>query len=893
MSFEEGVHDDRSAIINEWLESLDAVIDEHGRDWAESLVEAISNKAKSREIDLPPSISTSYRNTIPVSDEPQYPGDLELEARIRAFTRWNAAAMIVRVNQKNEGIGGHLSTFASTATLYDVGWNHFFHGKDGELRDFVYFQPHASPGIYARAYLEGRLDEDRLDGFRRELSTNGLPALPHPKLMPDFWEFPTGSMGIGPINAIYQARFNRYLHNRGLADTDGSHVWMFMGDGEADEPESIGALSVAGRERLDNLTFVVNCNLQRLDGPVRGNGKIIQELESVFLGAGWNVIKVLWGSAWDDLFARDHEGLLQSKLNAMTDGEYQKFSVESGEYIRKTFFEPDPRLAKLVEHLSDAELEYLPRGGHDSKKVHAAYKQALEHKGQPTVILAQTVKGWALGPEIEARNATHQIKKMNREQLRGLRDRLRLQDFITDKALEADVPPYFRPAQNSPEHEYLMRRRQELGGFVPSRTVNPKPFELPSQDAFAEFANGSNGRPVSTTMAFVGLLRNLLRDKQVGAHIVPIVPDEARTFGMDSLFSEVKIYAPFGQLYEPVDAHLMLSYLESAQGQILEEGITEAGALGSFTAASTSHITQGVYTIPFFVFYSMFGFQRVGDLIWAVGDSGGKGFLLGATAGRTTLNGEGLQHQDGHSPLLASTVPNLRVYDPAFAYETAVIIKDGIETMYGANPQDCFYYLTIYNENYAMPQMPGPVTDGIVRGIYQYSQSSNPDCSRRANILFSGPASQAALKAQQLLAEHHDVDATTFSVTSYKALREEALDVDRWNMLHPQSPSRVPYVTSALKSHDGPFVAVTDYMKSVPDQIARWIPGHYEILGTDGYGRSDTRPALRHYFEVDAGYIVVAVLRSLVLTGEAKNEEVIDAIEMYGIDPEAPNPASF
>ena len=874
----------------EWLDSFDAVIDAHGKGRGRFLLVKLLERARALQVGFPATVSTPYLNTIPAEKEPWFPGDEHIERRIRAYIRWNAAVMVTRANMRSEGIGGHLATFASSASLIEVGFNHFFHGKDdGTYGDQVFFQGHAAPGIYARAYLEGRITEDQLNNFRHELGGGGLSSYPHPRLMPDFWEFPTVSMGLGPLNAIYQARFNRYLHNRQIADTSRAKVWCFMGDGESDEPESLGALSLGSREQLDNLIFVVNCNLQRLDGPVRGNGKIIQELEAVFRGAGWNCIKVVWGSKWDELLARDVDGVLLNKMNTTVDGEFQKFTTESGAYIREHFFGPDPRLRALVEHLTDDELRTLPRGGHDYRKLYAAYKAATEHTGSPTVILAKTVKGWTLGPDIEARNATHGIKKMNKTQLVALRDTLYLQDQIPDKALEEKYPPYYRPEEGSPEHEYLMERRRALDGSMPRRVVRHKPVPVVQDKTFQEFFGGSKNQEVSTTMGFARLMRNLLRDESVGKRVVPIIPDEARTFGMDALFKEVGIYAAFGQKYTPVDSNLLLSYHESQAGQILEEGITEAGSMASFTAAGTAYATWGQPMIPFFIFYSMFGFQRVGDSIWAFGDMRGRGFLMGATAGRTTLNGEGLQHEDGHSLVLASTVPNLSAYDPAFAYEMAVIIRHGMNNMYGENPEDRFYYLTLYNENYAMPVMPEGVEDGVVRGIYKFADApAGP--SRRATILFSGSAWGAARDAQKLLAEEHDVAAELWSVTSYKALREEALSVERWNRLHPSRPAETPHVTSALSSSEGPFVAVTDFMKVVPDQVARWIPGHFTPLGTDGYGRSDTRAALRSFFEVDAANVVVATLKGLAETGDGKAEEVEDAIAKYGIDTEAADP---
>ncbi len=885
----------------EWVDSFDAVLDTHGKTRARFLLMKLLERARENQVGFPATVSTPYVNTIPADLEPWFPGDEHLERRIRAYIRWNAAIMVVRANHMAEGIGGHLATYASSASLYEVGFNHFFRGKaNGQPGDQVYFQGHAAPGIYARAFLEGRLSEEQLVNFRQELKgrrpgpdgragPGGLSSYPHPRLMPDFWEFPTVSMGIGPLHAVYQARFNRYLQHRRLADTSRSRVWCFLGDGECDEPETLGALSLAAREQLDNLTFVINCNLQRLDGPVRGNGKIIQELEATFRGAGWNVIKVIWGSKWDELLARDVDGVLLNQMNTTVDGTFQKLAVEDGAYIREHFFGPDPRLRRLVEHLSDDELRTLPRGGHDYRKLYAAYRAATETTGQPTVILAKTVKGWTLGPEIEARNSTHQIKKMTPVQLRLLRDRLYLNDEIPDSALEAGEPPFYRPPEGSVEHRYMAQRRAALDGPLPHRMVRSRPLPAPEPKTFAEFADGSGGRAVSTTMAFAVMLRNILRDEGFGGRVVPIIPDEARTFGLDALFKEVKIYAPSGQLYDPVDSQLMLSYSESADGQILEEGITEAGAMADFTAAATSYATLGQPTIPFFLFYSMFGFQRVGDLIWAFADMRGRGFMLGATAGRTTLLGEGLQHGDGHSLVLASTVPNCQTYDPAFAYETATIVAEGIRRMYGESPEDVFYYLTLYNENYPMPPKPDGVDEGILRGLYRYSPAPDGP-SRRARILFSGTASQAALEARDLLAERHDVAAETWSATSYKALREDALSVERWNRLHPGLQPRVPYVTEALRDGDAPIVAVTDFMKVVPEQVARWVPGPFTPLGTDGFGRSDDRAELRRFFETDAAHIVVAVLDALRHAGAGKAEEVEAAIADYGIDADLPDP---
>ncbi|NCY16598.1 MAG: pyruvate dehydrogenase (acetyl-transferring), homodimeric type [Actinobacteria bacterium] len=877
----------------EWLDSLDAVVDAQGRSRARYLVSRLTERARELQIGTPAEVSTPYVNTIPVENQPWFPGDLEMERRIRQYLRWNAAATVVRANIRTDGIGGHLSTFASSAMLYEVGLNHFFRGKDsGRIGDHVYFQGHASAGIYARAYLEHRLDEEHLINFRHETDGHGLSSYPHPWLMPEFWEFPTVSMGLGPINSIYQARFHKYLHNRRIEDTSGSRVWCFVGDGETDEPETLGSISLAGREQLDNLIWVVNCNLQRLDGPVRGNGKIIQELESVFRGAGWNVIKVIWGEGWDDLLARDVDGVLLAKMNATVDGEWQRFAVESGAFIREHFFGPDPRLRQLVEHLSDEQLQSLPRGGHDYRKVYAAYRAATEAQGAPTVILAKTVKGWALGSEVESRNATHQIKKMSVDQLKDLRDRLRLHEQLPDSAFEGGNVPFYRPPIDSPEHRYLMDCRRALDGPLPARrTINRRPLALPAPGLFAEFHQGSGTHAVSTTMAFTRMLRSLCRDPQFGPRVVPIIPDEGRTFGVDALFRELRIYASQGQKYEPVDAAMLHAYIESADGQILEEGITEAGSMASFTAAATSYATLGVPMVPFFILYSMFGFQRVGDLIWAAADARAKGFIIGATAGRTTLFGEGLQHQDGHSPVLASTVPTCQVYDPAFAYEMATIIEVGLQRMYGGpdnSGDSVFYYLTAYNENYEMPVRPEHVTDeDIMSGLYRWSES--PIDGPLATIVFSGTAHLAAREAQQALAER-GIGVELWSATSYKRLRENALEIERWNRLHPLETPRRSDVATRLGAAPGPIVAVTDFMKSVPDQIARFVPKTFVPLGTDGFGRSDTRARLRRFFETDAAHIEVAVLSALAAEGRIDPSVVIDAIAAHGIDVEAPDP---
>ena len=876
---------------DEWVAALDQIIDTAGNSRARFLMAKLIERAGARNVGVPASVSTPYINTIPPEQEAWFPGDENLERRIRRFIRWNAAVMVIRANRSADAIGGHLSTFASSAALYEVGFNHFFRGKaNGLPGDHVYIQGHAAPGIYARAFLEYRLDESHLDRFRREVGGGGLSSYPHPRLMPDFWEYPTVSMGLGPINSIYQARFNRYLHNRKLDDTSESRVWAFLGDGEVDEPETLGSISLAAREGLDNLTWVVNCNLQRLDGPVRGNGKIIQELEAIFRGAGWNVIKVIWGANWDPLLARDADGVLVAKMNTTVDGEYQRFKAEDGAYVREHFFGPDPRLRRLVEHMSDDEVWALRRGGHDYQKMYAAYRYASELKGAPTVVLAKTVKGWTLGPDVEGRNATHQIKKLSNEQLRILRNRLQLHDEIPDEALADGLePPYYRPPQDSPEIQYLQQRRKALDGPLPSRpAMLRRPLEIPGHEPFAEFDAGSGSNEVSTTMAFTRMLRNLTRAGDFGPRVVPIIPDEGRTFGMDALFKELQIYAAHGQLYEPVDAKLLLSYKESRAGQILEEGITEAGSTASWIAAATSYANRGVPMVPFYTFYSMFGFQRVGDLIWSAADARARGFLMGATAGRTTLLGEGLQHQDGHSHVLASTVPVCRAYDPAFAYEVAAIIEDGLRRMM-VEGEDVFYYLTIYNENYVQPPKPEGADEGIVAGLYRWAPA--PEGSgHRAAILFSGTAQDAARRAQAELAEHYGVGAELWSATSYKALREEAMEVERWNRLHPQAEPRTPFVTRSLAGVGGPIVAVTDSMRMVPDQVARWVPGTYLSLGTDGFGRSDTREALRRFFETDAGHVVVAVLTGLAADGIVDPATIANAIRRYGIDPEAAAP---
>ncbi len=878
----------------EWLDSFDAVVGREGRGRARFLLMKLLERARTRQVDFPATLSTPYVNTIAKDQEPWFPGDEYLERRIRAYIRWNAAVMVTRANTRNEGIGGHLSTYASSASLYEVGFNHFFRGKsDGGFGDQVFFQGHASPGIYARAFVEGRLTEEEMDNFRSEVGKKGLPSYPHPRLMPDFWEFPTVSMGLGPMLAIYQAHINRYMLNRELVDTSGARVWAFVGDGEMDEPEALAALGVAGREHLNNLIFVVNCNLQRLDGPVRGNGKIVQELEAVFRGSGWNVIKVIWGSKWDELLARDIDGVLLDKMNTTPDGEFQKYATESGAYIREHFFGPDPRLQKMVEHLSDEDLQNLPRGGHDYKKLYAAYKLATEEREMPTAILAKTIKGWTLGPEIEARNATHQIKKMSHTQLTALRERLHLEEEIPDSMLESESPPYYRPPEGSPAYEYMMARRKITAGPIPQRIVRPRTINRPKESAFDDLLAGSNGQPVSTTMVFARLLRNLVRDPEIGRLLVPIVPDEARTFGLEPLISEIKIYAPEGQHYTPVDAGLLLSYAESKDGQILEEGITEAGAMASFTSLATSYATWGQPMIPIMLFYSMFGFQRAGDITWLMGDIRARGILAGCTAGRTTLQGEGLQHDDGHSPLLASVNPACNIYDPAFSYEIAAIMKHAIESILDTEAKDTFFYLTLYNENYPMEALPEgsdreAILEGAIKGTYRYASCDNP----MATLLFSGVMNQEVMKARDMLASQWNINTDVFSVTSYSSLRREALAVERYNMLHPEEPAQSAYITDQLAGSQGPVIAVTDYVRAVPDQVSRWIPEGRQFisLGTDGFGRSDTRTALRSYFETDAQHIVIAVLYALAKNGDMLMSEVSRAIEQYGVatDPQAP-----
>lgn len=845
-------------------------------------LEILTNRLKASGIEPPRIVSTPYLNTIPVEKQAPFPGDWEMERRIKSLVRWNAMAMVVNANRKHNGLGGHISTYASAATLYEVAFNHFLRGRTKDFTgDMVYFQGHATPGIYARAYLEGRLDDRQLQHFRQELAEGGgLSSYPHPYLMPDFWQFPTVSMGLGPLCSIYQARFTRYLRARGFMNGDEPKIWAFLGDGETDEPESLGALTLASRENLDNLIWVINCNLQRLDGPVRGNGKIIQELEAAFQGAGWNVIKVIWGSDWDKLLAADKTGLLLKRMEEVVDGDYQKYSVEPGSYTRRHFFGKYPQLLQLVNHLSDEQIHKLLRGGHDSRKVYAAYKAAMEHTGRPTVILAKTVKGYGLGEAGEGRNITHQQKKLNEKELREFRARFGVP--ISDE--EIAETPFFRPAADSDEIRYLRKMRKKLGGFLPARVVDAAPIQVPGVESFGELLKGSGRFEMSTTMGFVRLISTLIRDKAVGRHIVPIIPDEARTFGLDALFREVGIYSHKGQLYEPVDKKSLLFYHEAKDGQILEEGITEAGSMASFVAAGTAYANVGKQMVPFYIYYSMFGFQRIGDLVWLAGDIKARGFLLGATSGRTTLNGEGLQHQDGHSLLLSSSIPTLLTYDPAFNFEVATIIADGLRRMYVEN-EDIFYYLTLYNENYTMPPMPEGATEGILKGIYKFKPGPAGELPK-AHIFGSGPILREALRAQQILAEQYHVSADVWSATSYKLLRNDALKTRRWNMLHPTETPRRSYLESLLDKEQGVFVAVSDNLKLVPDQVAPWVPGGLTTLGTDGFGRSDTRQRLRRFFEVDAELTVVATLYALAEKGLVDRQMVAQAIRDLAVDPE-------
>ncbi|MGE5431935.1 MAG: pyruvate dehydrogenase (acetyl-transferring), homodimeric type [Syntrophomonadaceae bacterium] len=871
----------------EWLESLDYVLYHSGPERVRELLTDLQLYARKHDVKIPFTANTPYINTIPHDKQPPFPGSREIERRIKSLIRWNAMAMVVRANRESHGIGGHISTYASAATLYEIGFNHFFKGKDGDTDgDQVFFQGHASPGFYARAFLEGRISEEKMKNFRRETKPGGgLSSYPHPWLMPDFWEFPTVSMGLGPIMAIYQARFNRYLEDRGLKKMNGTKVWAFLGDGETDEPETLGAISLAAREKLDNLIFVINCNLQRLDGPVRGNGSIMQELEASFRGVGWNVIKVIWGDDWDPFLEKDKSGLLIKRMNEMIDGESQKFSVEGGDYIREHFWGKYPELKEMVKNLSDEQIAKMRLGGHDPEKVYAAFKAAVENKGCPTVILARTIKGYGLGEAGEGKNITHQQKKLNEDELRIFRTRFGI-PISDDQVAEA---PFYRPPDDSPEMKYIQERRKELGGYLPKRVVRAKPLKTPPEELFEEFYAGTEGREASTTMVFVRILTKLLKDKDLGKLIVPIVPDEARTFGMEALFRQIGIYSHAGQLYEPVDKASLLYYKEAVDGQILEEGITEAGSMASFITAATAYATHGINMIPFFVYYSMFGFQRVGDLTWAAGDMRAKGFMIGGTAGRTTLAGEGLQHQDGNSQLLSYTIPNCVTYDPAFAYEIAVIIRDGIRRMYEEN-ESIYYYITVMNENYVQPPMPEGVKEGILKGMYRFKASDKKDKKARAHLFGSGAIMNEVLKAREILEEKYNVAADAWSVTSYKLLHLDAMDTTRWNMLHPEQPKKVPYVTEQLQNEEGVFVSASDYVQILADSISKYLPRPINTLGTFGFGRSEDREGLRNFFEVDARYIVLAALMALANDKKIKPGVVSKAIKDLGINPDKKNP---
>src|ERR1700726_1300645 len=876
-----------SSEIQEWLESLDSVLQSSGPEVASYILQRLESHAKLVGIEIPFTAKTPYVNTIPSSVQPDFPGDQQLERRIKSLVRWNAIAMVVRANREEHNIGGHISTYASAATLYEVGFNHFFRARTPEFEgNILYIQGHPAPGIYSRAFLEGRPSKEKLENFRRELKPGGgLSSYPHPWLMPDFWEFPTVSMGLSPLMAIYQARFNRYLEDRGMKPATDAKVWTFLGDGETDEPESLGAITLASREKLDNLIFVVNCNLQRLDGPVRGNGQIIQELESAFRGARWNVIKVLWGTEWDPILERDTEGLLVKRMGELVDGEYQKLVVESGDYVRQHFFGSDPRLLQLVEPLPDEALRRLRLGGHDPRKVYAAYKAAVEHKGRPTVILARTIKGYGLGEAGEGKNVTHQQKKLNEDELRIFRSRFGIP--LNDQ--DCIEVPFYRPAEDSQEIQYLRARREALGGYTPARKVRSKPLVCEHDELFKEFSDGSEGREVSTTMAFVGMLRKMLKDTEIGKLIVPIVPDEARTFGMESLFRTVGIYSSSGQKYQPVDVNTLMYYKEAKDGQILEEGITEAGSMASFIAAGSAYATHGINTIPFFIYYSMFGFQRIADFIWAAADMRPGGFLLGGPSGRTTLAGEGLQHQDGNSHVLAMPVPNLMAYDPAYAFEIAVIIDEGIRRMYKEG-ESIFYYITVMNEPYVMPHMPGDVKDGILKGMYKNKPASNKKAKLRAQLFGSGSILREALQAQDILEEKYGVAADVWSVTSYKGLYVDGTETERWNRLHPGAKPRVPYLTKTLGDAPGVLVAASDYLKTLPNMVSKWMPRRLASLGTDGFGRSEGRAALRDFFEVDSRFITLATLHELFVDGKIDRKLIDQAIKELGIDPEKLNP---
>ena len=872
----------------EWLESIDSVLTQHGPQRAHFLLNRIIDHARRSGAYLPYSPNTAYLNTISRRREPEYPGDRTLERRIEAYIRWNAMAMVVNANRISTEYGGHISSYASSATLYEVGFNHFWRGATEEHEgDLVFMQGHSAPGMYARAFLEGRLSEEQLDRFRREVGGGGLSSYPHPWLMPDFWQFPTVSMGLGPMMAIYQARFMRYMEHRGLIEPSDRKVWCFLGDGEMDEPESMGAITMPVREGLDNLVFVVNCNLQRLDGPVRGNGKIIQELEAAFLGAGWNVVKVVWGSRWDPLLARDTSGKLRQVMEETVDGEYQKIKSMNGKYVRDTFFAKYPETAELVANMSDDEIWRLNRGGHDPRKVYAAYDAAMNHTGGPTIILAKTIKGYGMGKAGEGQNIAHQQKKMDLEEIKAFRDRFNIP--IKDDQL-GDTVPYYKPATDSDEYEYMMERRNALGGYLPRRRTESKSLPVPALELFRTQLEGTGEREASTTMAFVRMLTALTRDKQIGKHVVPIVPDEARTFGMEGMFRQIGIYASKGQLYEPQDAGELMYYREDKTGQILEEGINEGGALCSWIAAGTAYANHDVPMVPFYIYYSMFGFQRIGDFVWAAGDMQTRGFLIGGTAGRTTLAGEGLQHQDGHSHVAASTIPNCHAYDPTYAYELAVIVQDGLRRMMGEQ-ENVFYYITCMNENYAHPPMPAGVEDGILKGMYLLQVGGQGKV--RAQLMGSGTILREVLGAADLLMKDFGIPTDVWSVTSFNELRRDALEVERWNQLHPQEEPRKCYIEEKLADRPGPYIAATDYMKIVPDQIERWVPGRFVSLGTDGYGRSDARAALRQHFEVDKRYIAVTALKALADDGALDQKTVAQAIKKYDIDPDRPDPVTL
>jgi pyruvate dehydrogenase E1 component len=870
----------------EWLDALNAVIETEGVERAHFLIESMIDQARRSGANLPYKATTAYVNTIPTHLQQRHPGNPDMERRIRALIRWNAIMTVLRANEKSPGVGGHIASFQSAATLYDVGFNHFFRAANDKFQgDLVYFQGHSSPGVYARAFLEGRISEDQLTNFRMETGGKGLSSYPHPWLMPDFWQFPTVSMGLGPIMGIYQARFLKYLHDRGIADTSDRKVWVFCGDGEMDEPESLGAISLASREKLDNLIFVVNCNLQRLDGPVRGNGKIIQELESDFRGSGWNVIKVIWGSYWDPLIAMDKTGLLKKRMEECVDGEYQNFKAKGGAYTREHFFGKYPELKEMVAAMSDQDIWRLNRGGHDPHKVFAAYAAATSHKGQPSVILAKTVKGYGMGDAGEGQNITHQQKSMDIDSLKAFRDRFDLQ--ITNE--EVEKLSFHKPAPDSPEIKYMMERREALGGFVPQRKRKGNSLKTPPLSAFENMLTATGEREISTTMAFVRILSTLVRDKELGKYIVPIVPDEARTFGMEGMFRQLGIYSSVGQLYEPQDSDQVMFYKEQTDGQILEEGINEAGSFSSWVAAATSYTVNGIQMIPFYIFYSMFGFQRIGDLAWAAGDSRARGFLLGATAGRTTLNGEGLQHEDGHSQLMAAMIPNCVSYDPTFAYELAVIMQDGLKRMI-ENQEDVFYYITVMNENYSHPEMPKGSEEDIIKGMYSFSTSKIK--GEKVQLMGSGVILREVIEAQKILESDYGVSADVWSVTSFNELRKDALEADRWNRMNPDKPQKESHVVKLLKKSEGPIIASTDYMKSFAEQIAVFLPHKFVALGTDGFGRSDSREKLRHFFEVDRHYVVVATLKALSDEGKIKSSVVTDAIKKFKLDPNKPNPVT-